>query len=561
MKGSMIRLAALLLIVLTGSLAAQGKKGKTEFYSLSATALLGPSSTEVCVLVQTSDPANHPVPNQIEKLQIKVLNDAGDVVFMQNASDVPLVDGEVCVGVTGLLPMMPVSVQAHIGSGKNKEVAGGSTNVLLRPDLIVAQVNSPAQSTPNASFNIVALVQEKNLQAGASAAVSLWEGETLLSDVTDVQIEAGGEVSVVFQGVSFAEAGTHNLTVRVSDADPAEYESGNNEHSFSIEIVNSVYSLFYQLSYSLTKNYRRSMGYTYCGVGSSEVTTGGNGSWTFYTDFISQTQSPIDSIKWESVSANGTLSTFSVYGLTPVRSTAEFDDYYHMLTDADGSWQSVSVSVNKSTQQVTLSTERYASDEVYVVSYEDGTVERRETRSNQMNLEGFLEVRLLFADDGKQAGGAGRIDVAPFLPHAEAYYEVIPIEGCDYVLWDSLSYDYSENAANGTTDPTVLPSHATGSLPTIAAANVPLVNELMQNYPNPFNPATTVQFTVEKSGPTVLMIYDMLGREVAELFRGHAEKGRVYRYTFQASNVASGMYYARLYSGGNSYVMKMMLMK
>src|SRR3970282_1622230 len=129
MKGSMIRLAALLLIVLTGSLLAQGKKGKTEFYSLSATALLGPSSTEVCVLVQTSDPANHPVPNQIEKLQIKVLNDAGDVVFMQNASDVPLVDGEVCVGVTGLLPMMPVSVQAHIGSGKNKEVAGGSAHV------------------------------------------------------------------------------------------------------------------------------------------------------------------------------------------------------------------------------------------------------------------------------------------------------------------------------------------------------------------------------------------------------------------------------------------------
>ncbi len=562
MKSGLIPFVAFALIVLAGSLQAQGKRGKLDVYSISASALQGPSAADVCVTVQTSDPTNYPVPNQIEKLQIKVLNDSGYVVFMKNASDVPLVNGEACLSVAGLLPLMPVSVQAQIGTAKTggKQNVDASTQVLLRPDLVVNQVTAPAQSAPNASFNIAAFIQEKNLQTGASGAVSLWEGETLLANVTGVQVQAGGDVSVVFQGVSFDEAGTHNLTVKVTDVAPAEFDPGNNDYSFSIEILNSVYSLFYQLNYYLYKNYRRSVGYQYCGLGSSEITSGGNGSWTFYTDFTSPTQAPIDSIKWESVSSSGTLSTFSVYGLAPYHSTVEFDYYYHMLTDADGSWQSVSVSVNRLTQQVVLSTERYASDEVYVVNYEDGTVERRETRSNQMNLEGFLEVRLLFADDGKQAGGAGRIDVAPFIPFSQAYNEVTPIEGCDYVLWDSLSYDYSSNTTQGITDPTVLPSHATGGLQTMAAY-VPLTNELVQNYPNPFNPATNVQFTVEQSGPAVLMVYDMLGREVAELFRGYAEKGRIYRFAFQASSVSSGMYYARLYTGGRQYVKKMLLMK
>jgi len=53
----------------------------------------------------------------------------------------------------------------------------------------------------------------------------------------------------------------------------------------------------------------------------------------------------------------------------------------------------------------------------------------------------------------------------------------------------------------------------------------------------------------------------MLGKEVAELFQGEATEGRTYNFTFQAADLASGMYYAKLEAGGKQYVKKMLLMK
>ena len=37
---------------------------------------------------------------------------------------------------------------------------------------------------------------------------------------------------------------------------------------------------------------------------------------------------------------------------------------------------------------------------------------------------------------------------------------------------------------------------------------------LEKNYPNPFNPTTTIEYSIGIAGPTKLMIYDILGREV-----------------------------------------------
>jgi hypothetical protein len=567
MKGRLIRLVALPLIVLAGSLLAQGNKGKSwgkaDAYSISVTALKGQSATEVCINVLTNDVANYPLPNNFKKLQLKIRNHNGDVVYVKNMFDVPIDDGTACVSVTDLFPTMPVNVQAHIKTERtvDEEVVKATTQVLLRPDLVVTRVDAPSKSIPNSPFNIVAVVQEKNGQSGATANVGLWEGETLLSNAADISVQPGGEVSVLFQGVSFAEAGTHELKIKITDAVPGEYDTANNEFPFSILIENSVKVIFYELEYELYKNYRRSTIYSYCGFGYTETTTGGSGSWTYNTSFLLPTQAPIDSIKCESVSSNGTLSTFAVYGLMPYASTQNADHYYQLLEDADGSYQYVGVDVNKASQSVALVTYRFASDEVYVISYSDGSMEHHETHSKKMNLEGFLEVRLLFADDGKQAGGAGRVNVAPFTPFSEAYYEAYNDGYCDFVSADSLSYDYSSNSAEGTTDPNVLPTdQSTINLQTLAA-NMVLKNDLVQNYPNPFNPSTNIQFTVDRSGPTVLMIYDMLGREVAELFHGHADKGRVYQFAFQASSVSSGMYYARLYTSGRQYMRKMLLMK
>ena len=80
-------------------------------------------------------------------------------------------------------------------------------------------------------------------------------------------------------------------------------------------------------------------------------------------------------------------------------------------------------------------------------------------------------------------------------------------------------------------------------------------------YPNPFNPSTTINFTLGASDRAVLKVYDVLGREITTLFDGMAEAGRVNRVQWNAAGIPSGMYFARLESGGMSAMKKLVLLK
>ena len=83
---------------------------------------------------------------------------------------------------------------------------------------------------------------------------------------------------------------------------------------------------------------------------------------------------------------------------------------------------------------------------------------------------------------------------------------------------------------------------------------------LMQNYPNPFNPSTTIAFDIPTRSNVRLTVYDVLGREVAQLSNGMHEAGR-YSVVWNATNVASGMYFFRLEADRFTAVRKMLLMK
>ena len=83
---------------------------------------------------------------------------------------------------------------------------------------------------------------------------------------------------------------------------------------------------------------------------------------------------------------------------------------------------------------------------------------------------------------------------------------------------------------------------------------------LDQNYPNPFNPTTTIGFQLPANNYTTLIVYDVLGREVATLIDEMKEAG-YYSATFNASKLSSGMYIARLKSGEKVQLKKMQLLK
>jgi Secretion system C-terminal sorting domain len=83
---------------------------------------------------------------------------------------------------------------------------------------------------------------------------------------------------------------------------------------------------------------------------------------------------------------------------------------------------------------------------------------------------------------------------------------------------------------------------------------------LSQNYPNPFNPSTKINYTLSEKSNVSLKVYDMLGREVANLINATQEAGN-HSVNFNASKLASGMYVYTLRSGNNVMSKKLMLLK
>jgi hypothetical protein len=90
---------------------------------------------------------------------------------------------------------------------------------------------------------------------------------------------------------------------------------------------------------------------------------------------------------------------------------------------------------------------------------------------------------------------------------------------------------------------------------------VPAVFALNQNYPNPFNPTTNITFSLANSGYTTLKVYNILGNEVATLFNGNAEVGKLYSVKFDATKLSTGMYIYRLQNGNSVEVKKLTLVK
>ncbi len=89
---------------------------------------------------------------------------------------------------------------------------------------------------------------------------------------------------------------------------------------------------------------------------------------------------------------------------------------------------------------------------------------------------------------------------------------------------------------------------------------VPTKFELLQNYPNPFNPVTSIKFSLPRKSKVLLKVYDILGKEVAELVNEEKPAGE-YTVQFNGANLASGVYFYRISTGNFTNVKKLILMK
>jgi hypothetical protein len=141
---------------------------------------------------------------------------------------------------------------------------------------------------------------------------------------------------------------------------------------------------------------------------------------------------------------------------------------------------------------------------------------------------------------------------------------------------DSVNYAYSTSSKSYTAAAGGFPVGDLNWFPTRKAAWItagkpitaveqqtvaPRTFTLSQNYPNPFNPSTTINYSLATDSHVMLAVYDVLGREVARLVDDMRQAGIAHRVTFDASRLASGVYYYRLQAGASSIVNKMILTK
>ena len=92
------------------------------------------------------------------------------------------------------------------------------------------------------------------------------------------------------------------------------------------------------------------------------------------------------------------------------------------------------------------------------------------------------------------------------------------------------------------------------------AAELPEEYDLLPAYPNPFNPEATLTYHLPINSNVELVVFDVMGREVARLADGWQVAG-IYTAKFNASHYSSGVYFAMLRAGGKQFMQKLLLVK
>jgi hypothetical protein len=97
------------------------------------------------------------------------------------------------------------------------------------------------------------------------------------------------------------------------------------------------------------------------------------------------------------------------------------------------------------------------------------------------------------------------------------------------------------------------------------SSKIPAEYKLYNNYPNPFNPSTIIRFQIKESEFVSLKVYDILGKEIANLINEYLKPG-IYEVPFSINHYtnngsSSGIYFYRLQSGDFSDTKKMLFIK
>ena len=89
---------------------------------------------------------------------------------------------------------------------------------------------------------------------------------------------------------------------------------------------------------------------------------------------------------------------------------------------------------------------------------------------------------------------------------------------------------------------------------------IPSEFAVYQNYPNPFNPSTTIRYAIPHRSHVTLSVFNTLGQQVAQLVNADIDAG-YHEIQFNATNLASGVYFYRMQAGSYVETKKLLLVR
>jgi len=129
----------------------------------------------------------------------------------------------------------------------------------------------------------------------------------------------------------------------------------------------------------------------------------------------------------------------------------------------------------------------------------------------------------------------------------------VPVEG-------NTNISFTGNILAGISGDVVNIDMATPDGQMVTAKNVPAAYSLSQNYPNPFNPSTKVNVALKDAGDYSLTIYNVQG-QVVQVISGTTTGPEFIEITWDASNLASGVYFYKLTAGNFTDTKKAVFLK
>jgi hypothetical protein len=170
-----------------------------------------------------------------------------------------------------------------------------------------------------------------------------------------------------------------------------------------------------------------------------------------------------------------------------------------------------------------------------------------------MGFQSQMRMRFHMNPDSLRKRGLTMNQVSLFHFDTDNQWKVVPNQASDL-----QAYTISFSSATAFSYYAIAPTGLTAVKTSVGT--VPSSFTLDQNFPNPFNPSTRISFSITEGSRVSLVVFDLLGRQVAMLIDADLPAG-TYSATFNAGNLSSGMYLYRLQAGSFVQEKRMQLLK